>query len=66
MSELTFIFIVLAWYGLSYYISETKGKTFKFGLQWLFFISMVFSPVIGLIAVFIFNEKKVEQINETK
>ena len=57
MSELTFIFVVIIWYGLSLYISETKGKTFKLGLQWLFFISMVFSPLLGIIAVFIFNTK---------
>ncbi len=62
MSELIFIFIAILWYGLSLYISETKGKTFRFGLQWLFFISMVFSPIIGIIATFVSNNK--EQIPE--
>ena len=58
MLELVFIFIVILWYGLSLYISETKGKSFRFGLQWLFFISMVFSPIMGIIATFVYNNKK--------
>lgn len=62
MSELTFIFIVIIWYGLSLYISETKGKTFRFGMEWLFFISMVFSPILGIIATFVFNIKTKEQV----
>ncbi len=57
MSELSFIFIVVVWYGLSLYLSETKENLFQFGKQWLFFISMVFSPLIGLIALLIFKNK---------
>lgn len=63
MSELTFIFIVIIWYGLSLYISETKGKKFRFGLEWLFFISMVCSPLLGLIATFVFNRKEQIPVN---
>ncbi|OQY00216.1 MAG: hypothetical protein B6I20_09065 [Bacteroidetes bacterium 4572_117] len=55
MNELFFILIVIIWYALSLYLSETKGKTFKYDLQWLFFISMVFSPLVAVIAIVVFN-----------
>lgn len=48
---ITFIFIT--WYSLSLIISETVGKKKKIGVEWSFFISMVFSPIIGyLVAKF--------------
>lgn len=62
MSEYTFIFITIVWYGLSLYLSETKEKLFRFDKQWLFFISMVFSPIIGMLALFIFKGKTKVQL----
>ncbi|MAE07625.1 MAG: hypothetical protein CL661_02565 [Bacteroidetes bacterium] len=44
---ITIIFIV--WYALSLVISETIGKRRKIGVEWSFFISMIFSPIIGYI-----------------
>jgi len=49
MNEYIIIFIFVAWYGLSLVVSETIGKKHKIGVQWSFFISMMFSPVIGYI-----------------
>ena len=47
MNEYWIIIIVISWYVLSLIISETIGKKKKIGVQWSFFISMLFSPVIG-------------------
>jgi len=44
---ITLIFI--AWYVLSLIISETIGKKRKIGVEWSFFISILFSPVIGYV-----------------
>lgn len=49
MNEYLIIFIFIAWYVLSLIVSETIGKKRKIGVQWSFFISMMFSPVIGYI-----------------
>jgi choline-glycine betaine transporter len=49
MNEYLIILIFVLWYGLSLYLSETFGKKGKPGVEWLFFISMLFSPVIGFI-----------------
>lgn len=45
----TVLFIV--WYTASLVISEKLGKKRRIGEEWSFFISMMFSPVVGLIAV---------------
>ena len=50
MNEYIVIFIFIAWYTLSLIVSETIGKNRKMGVQWSFFISILFSPVIGYIA----------------
>lgn len=49
MTEYIVIFIFIAWYVLSLIVSETIGKNRKIGVQWSFFISILFSPVIGYI-----------------
>jgi len=49
MNEYIVIFIFIAWYTLALVVSETLGKKKKIGVQWSFFISIVFSPVIGYI-----------------
>lgn len=48
MNETIFILIFIFWYVFSLIISETLGKKRKIGVEWSFFISMIFSPVIGL------------------
>jgi len=47
MNEYIVIFIFIAWYTFSLIVSETVGKNRKMGVQWSFFISILFSPVIG-------------------
>jgi hypothetical protein len=46
------------WYGFSLYISETFDKNSRLNRQWLFFISFVFSPVIGFAAAQLGRKKK--------
>ncbi|MFK5854616.1 MAG: hypothetical protein QM503_00705 [Bacteroidota bacterium] len=50
MNEYIVIFIFIAWYTLSLVVSETIGKRRQIGVQWSFFISILFSPVVGYIA----------------
>lgn len=47
MTELIIVVAFLLWYILSMVISENMGKKRKIGVEWSFFISFVFSPVIG-------------------
>jgi hypothetical protein len=44
-----FIAIFSAWYIFSLVVSEKLGKYRHIGEEWSFFISMVLSPVIGLV-----------------
>ena len=44
-----FIAIFSVWYIFSLVVSEKLGKYRRIGEEWSFFISMMFSPVIGLI-----------------
>lgn len=47
MTEIIIVVVFLLWYILSLVISENMGKKRKIGVEWSFFISFVFSPVIG-------------------
>jgi len=47
MTEYYIIAIFIAWYILSLVVSENLGKNKKIGTEWSFFISMIFSPVVG-------------------
>ncbi len=49
MNEYIVIFIFIAWYTLSLIVSETLGKKKKIGVQWSFFISIMFTPIVGYI-----------------
>jgi len=40
--------IFTLWYILSLVVSEKIGKTRKIGEEWAFFLSIMFSPLIGL------------------
>ena len=46
-----FIALFTAWYVFSLVISEKIGKNRRIGEEWSFFISMMFSPLVGLAAV---------------
>jgi len=47
MTEYTIIIIFVLWYVLSLAVSETLGKKRKIGVEWSFFLSFLFSPVVG-------------------
>ncbi len=49
MDELIFILISISWYIFALIISEKYGKNSSPGVEWLFFTSMIFSPVVGVI-----------------
>lgn len=48
-----FIAIFTAWYVFSLVISEKIGKNRRIGEEWSFFISMILSPAVGLLATLI-------------
>ena len=59
MKILIYSILFMAWYIFSLVVSERIGKKRKIGEEWSFFISMMFSPVIGWI-VAMASERKAE------
>jgi len=57
MNDTIIIVVFLLWYLASLIISENAGKKLKLGTEWLFFISMIGSPVIGIFLA-IYGPKK--------
>ena len=49
MNILWISIIFTLWYILSLVVSEKAGKNRKIGEEWSFFLSFMFTPVIGLI-----------------
>lgn len=49
MNEYIVIALFVLWYVFSMIISESIGKKKKIGTEWSFFISMLFSPVVGFL-----------------
>jgi len=47
MNEPLAIIFFVIWYIFSVIISERYGKNTKPGVEWLFFISMLLSPIVG-------------------
>lgn len=58
MGEIIFLLIFLFWYILSVIFSENLGKKSKIGVEWSFFLCMIFSPVIGWV-ILKTNKKRV-------
>lgn len=56
MNEIIIIVLFLIWYAGSLIISESVSKNSKIGTEWMFFISMIFSPVVGVL-VYLFKKK---------
>jgi hypothetical protein len=52
----TIIFVV--WYALALIISERYGKNNRIGVEWLFFISMMLSPLAGLLALLLSKRRE--------
>ncbi|MCU0369920.1 MAG: hypothetical protein MUC31_00755 [Bacteroidales bacterium] len=49
MNIMWFSIIFTAWYVLSLVVSEKIGKNRKIGEEWSFFLSIMLTPVAGLI-----------------
>lgn len=49
MTEYIIIAIFILWYVFSLVVSENMGKQKKIGVEWSFFICIMFSPVIGFL-----------------
>jgi len=56
MEELIVVLVFILWYAFALVVSEKMGKNRKIGVEWSFFISFIFSPVIGFF-VTLFSEK---------
>ena len=53
-----FSIIFIIWYTLSLIISERYGKRYRIGVEWSFFLSMVLTPVVGLLVLFFSGKKE--------
>lgn len=49
MQELIFFIVFIVWYTGAVIVSERLGKKSRLGEEWTFFISFVFTPLIGWI-----------------
>ncbi len=49
--------LFMIWYILALVVSERMGKKRKIGEEWSFFISMMFSPLIGWIVTMLSKAK---------
>ncbi len=47
MIEYIVIAVFILWYSFSLVVSETLGRKKKLGVEWSFFICMMFSPLVG-------------------
>ena len=56
MNEITILIIFVLWYVGALIISENTSKNSKPGKEWMFFIGMIFSPVIALILLLLFKK----------
>ena len=52
MIEILVVIAFIAWYVGSLIVSETIGKQRKIGVEWSFFICMIFSPIIGFLVTY--------------
>jgi hypothetical protein len=57
MNETMIIIVFTLWYTGSLIVSENISKNDKLGTEGLFFISMLFSPIVGLLIKLIFIKK---------
>lgn len=53
MDEYIVIITFLLWYIFSLVVSENLGKKKKIGVQWSFFISMMFTPLVGYLVTLV-------------
>jgi succinate dehydrogenase/fumarate reductase cytochrome b subunit len=58
MEAVYFGILLLVWYFLSYWISEKYNKEYTIQKQWLFAISMLFSPIVAVLVVYLYQHLK--------
>lgn len=58
MKETLVIILFFLWYALSLAVSEIMGRRSRMGTEWLFFISMVFSPLTGFVLSLFLKKKE--------
>lgn len=56
MKELIFISVFILWYVGALIVSENYGKKSKLGIEWSFFLSMIFSPIIGFFVSYFYKK----------
>ena len=49
MTEYIVIAAFILWYSFSLVVSETLGRKKKIGVEWSFFVCMIFSPLVGYV-----------------
>ena len=57
MTEILVALVFIFWYVASLIISETIGKKRKIGVEWSFFVCMIFSPIIGFFVTYLGRKK---------
>jgi hypothetical protein len=57
MMEMIVVLIFILWYGLSLFLSESYGKNHKPGVEYLFFISMIFSTLTAFLLIILTKKK---------
>lgn len=57
MEEYIIILVFILWYVLALVVSEKIGKNRKIGLEKSFFLSIIFSPIIGYLITRFSSEK---------
>ena len=53
-----FTVLFIAWYTLSLIVSERWGKKRKLGEEWSFFLSMMLTPIVGLVITVLSKERE--------
>ncbi len=51
MTEIIIVIVFISWYSFSSILSESFGKKYKPGVEWLFFVSMIFTQAIAYIII---------------
>lgn len=57
MDEIIVIILFMMWYVGALLVSENAKKNNIIGVEWLFFVSMIFSPIIGWLIKLIYSKK---------
>jgi magnesium-transporting ATPase (P-type) len=53
MNTYWFSILFIAWYAAALLVSEKIGKRRSIGVEWSFFLGILFSPVVALVACYL-------------